>query len=70
MAEHAMCALKAIHQQNMLHGDIALQNFVTSDTAQLVWLVDLVNVWPGTAAETAREEQVLRRLLKCMTVIE
>ena len=32
VAEHAMCALKAMHQRNMLHGDIALQNFVASDT--------------------------------------
>ena len=68
IAEHAMCALKAMHQQNMLHGDIALQNFVTSGTAQSVWLVDLVNACPGTAAETAREQQVLRRLLKCMSL--
>ncbi len=68
MTEHAMCALKAIYQQNMLHEDIALQNFVTSDTAQSMWLVDLVDVWPGTAAETARVEQTLSRLLECMSM--
>ncbi len=44
MAEQAVCALKAMHQQNMLHGDIALQNFVMSDTAQSMWLVGLVEV--------------------------
>lgn len=48
IAEHAMCAFKTIHQQNMLHGDIALQNFVASDTAQSMWLVDFVEVSLGS----------------------
>ena len=33
-----------------------------------MWLVDLVEVWPGTAAETAREEQTLSCLLKCWSM--
>ncbi len=65
LAEHAQCALKAMHQQQMLHGDIALQNFVVSEAAQSVWLVDLVNACPGTAAQTAVEERDLLRLLEC-----
>ena len=68
LAEHFVCALKAMHQHNMVHGDIALQNLVMSDTAQSVWLVDLVNVGLGTASETCKEEQVLRRLLQCMSL--
>ncbi len=68
LAEHAVCALKAMHQHNMVHGDIALQNFVMSDTAQSVWLVDLVNAGLGTASETCKEKQVLRRLLQCMSL--
>ena len=65
LAEHAQCALQGLHQQKMLHGDIALQNIVLSDTEGSVWLVDLVNACPGTAAEMAREEQDLRCLLNC-----
>jgi len=33
-----------------------------------MWLVDLVEVWPGTAAEIAREELDLTRLLKCFSM--
>ena len=66
LAEHAVCALKVLHQHKMLHGDIALQNFVVSERAQSVWAVDLVNAGCGTAAEISREEQALRRLLNCM----
>lgn len=65
LAEHAQCALNVLHQQKVLHGDIALQNIVISDTEKSVWLVDLVNACPGTAAEMAREEQDLRCLLNC-----
>ena len=61
-----MC--KAMHQQNMLHRVVALQNSVTSHAAQSVWLVDLANACPGTAAETVREKQVQRRLPKCMSL--
>ena len=68
VAEQAMCGLKAMHQQNTLHGDIALQKVVMSDTALSMWLVDLVEVWPGTAAELAREEQDLSCLLKCFSM--
>lgn len=62
LAEHAQCALKALHQHKMLHGDIAFQNFVISDTTQSVWLVDLVHACPGTSAETVIEEQYLMGL--------
>ena len=65
LAEHAQCALKAMHQQQMLHGDIALQNFVVSEAAQSVWLVDLVSACPGTASQIAIEERDLLRLLEC-----
>ncbi len=44
VAEQAMCAFKLMHQQDMLHGDTALQNFVMSDMAQPMWLVDLVEI--------------------------
>ena len=68
LAEHAVCALKVMHQHNMVYGDIALQSFVMSDMAQSVWVVDLVNAGPGTASDTRREEQVFRRLLQCMSL--
>ena len=59
LAEHAVRALSAIYQQNMVHGDIALHNFVMPGTGQSVWLVDLVNACPGTPAETARRKRSL-----------
>lgn len=33
-----------------------------------MWVVDVVEVWLGTAAEIAREEQDLSCLLKCWNV--
>ena len=44
MKQQAMLALDALHQYDILHGDVAsnLHNFVMSDDGQAVWLVDCI----------------------------
>lgn len=64
-AHQAKHALAAIHQQGMLHGDLALRNFVISEDGHCLWLVDLVDSRPGSLEERALETRILDRLLTC-----
>lgn len=61
LAEHAMCALKTLHKQNMLHEDI-VKHCVVKHRANSA-ASGCCRCLSGTAAETDRKEQTLECLL-------
>lgn len=59
-----LLSLAAVHGQGVVHGDVALHNFVLAPDGATVWLLDLESSYLGDASEQQMEMKRLKHIIR------